>query len=382
MNKETEDFQVFIKPVGSKCNLACSYCYYLGRGCDSADAVKTMPVEIMEKYICDHIKYSPGPEIFFSWHGGEPLLAGTGFYKKAIEIQQRHKPASCSIRNGIQTNGTLIDEEWCRFFAENNFYVGVSIDGPGKMHDSLRQYLNGTGSSEKAVKGYKMIRQAGIMNEILCVVSRENVSRPLEVYRYLKELGTACITFLPLVIRDASSPGKVSEISVPSAAFGDFLSQIFDEWVTQDIGRIRIQTFEEAVAPAFGREHTLCIFKKICGRVPVIDMNGDFYPCDHFVDIKHRQGNIITTSLGELLDSAAQNAFGRAKLDLLPCYCLECEVREFCNGECPRNRFIETPSGEPGLNYLCAGYKIFFTHVRPFVDAVRAEWLRRNRQVK
>lgn len=382
MNTEKEDFQVFIKPAGSKCNLGCSYCYYLGKGYDSADAAKTMPVEIMEKYIADHIKYSPGPEIFFSWHGGEPLLAGTGFYKKAIEIQQRHKPASCTIHNGIQTNGTLIDEEWCRFLAANNFYVGVSIDGPGKIHDTFRQYVNGTGSSEKAVRGYKMIRQAGIMNEILCVVSRENVTKPLEVYRFLKELGTGFITFLPLVIRDTSSPGKASEISVPSAAFGEFLTQIFDEWVSKDIGRIRVQIFEEAVTPAFGREHTLCIFKKTCGRVPVIDMNGDFYSCDHYVDNNHRIGNIMTSSFGGMLDSEAQKAFGRAKLELLPRYCLECDVREFCNGECPKNRFIETPAGEPGLNYLCQGYKIFFHHIKPFVDAVRAEWRGRNPEAK
>lgn len=378
MNKAGEDFQVFVKSAGSACNLHCSYCYYLGKGCEVSDVKYRMPEEILEKYISDHFSAASGPEVFFSWHGGEPLLAGIEFYRKAVEIQIRLNPGSYSVFNGIQTNGTLIDNEWCRFLAGNNFYTGISIDGPPGMHDKFRKYRDGKGSSGSAVRGYKMIREAGIMNEILCVVSAGNVSAPLEVYRFLKDLGANYITFLPLVIRDNSSPGGASEISVPSAAFGEFLCEIFDEWVSEDIGKIKIQIFEEAVRPAFGQEHTLCIFKKVCGRVPVIDVNGDFYSCDHFVDSNHLIGNIMKESLGAMLASEAQVNFGLSKLKTLPQYCVECGVREFCNGECPKNRFIRTPSGEEGLNYLCQGYRIFFSHIRPFVDAVRAEWNSRN----
>jgi len=382
MNKAGEEFQVFVKSAGSACNLHCSYCYYLGKGCEVSGVKYRMPEKILEKYISDHFSASPGPEVFFSWHGGEPLLAGIEFYRKAVEIQNRLKPGSYSVFNGIQTNGTLIDNEWCSFLAGNNFYTGISIDGPPWLHDKFRRFRDGKGSSESALRGYKMIRQAGIMNEILCVVSAGNVSAPLEVYRFLKELGAYYITFLPLVIGDNSAPGGASEISVPSAAFGEFLCEIFDEWVSEDIGKIKIQIFEEAVRPAFGQEHTLCIFKKVCGRVPVIDINGDFYSCDHYVTPRHRIGNIMTSSLGSMLDSPEQKNFGQSKLDKLPRYCIECEVRDFCNGECPKNRFTETLSGEPGLNYLCPGYKIFFTHIRPFVDAVRAEWKNRNPEAK
>ncbi len=381
MKKVKKEFQVFVKPVGARCNLRCRYCYYIDKErLISENKIRLMSDEILEKYIVQHFEASEGPEVFFSWHGGEPTLAGIDFYRRALVFQKKHKPSSFTVYNGIQTNATLIDEEWCNFLADNNFYAGVSIDGFRELHDIFRTYHDGKPSFQETVNGYKLLRKFDVRTEILCVVNSVNVEKPLEVYRFLKELGTQFITFLPLVIKDLSKKEKVSEISVPSEKFGDFLCKIFDEWVAKDIGKIKIQLFEEAIRPAFNQEHTLCIFKKICGGVPVIEFNGDFYSCDHYVDNEHLIGNINSSSLERMLASEKQLHFGLAKLESLPRYCLECEVRDMCNGECLKNRFNNTPSGEPGLNYLCNGYKIFFNHIKPFVQDVSAEWHRRNKK--
>jgi len=375
-----EEFQIFVKPAGAKCNLHCSYCYYLSKeSLYASGSYKIMPEDILEEYIVQHFKASPGPDVFFSWHGGEPLLAGMEFYRKAVELENKHKPESFTVYNGIQTNGLLINDEWCRFLAENDFYVGISMDGPEEFHNAFRIYSNGKPSFKKVLEGCRLLQKYNIRNEILCVVSSANVSKPLEIYRFFKSLDARFITFLPLVIRDLSKPGHVHDISVPAEEFGRFLCIIFDEWIAEDIGRIKIQIFEEAVRPAFGQEHSLCIFKKVCGRVPVIELNGDFYSCDHFVDPEHHVGNIMSHPVSVLLNSEKQRNFGMEKLRTLPEFCIQCDVREMCNGECPKNRFIKTPDGEPGLNYLCPGYRIFFRHIKPFVEAVGAEWRRRNR---
>ncbi len=378
---DLNDFQVFVKPVGAKCNFRCRYCYYLDKGkVGEMQRVAVMPKNILEKYIISHIEAAAGPDVFFSWHGGEPMLAGIDFFKKAGEIQEKHRPAGYTIFNGIQTNGSLLDDKWCKFLSAYNFYVGISIDGPEELHNRFRVTAGGRPTFSKVMEGYRLLQKYNIRNEILCVVSSFNAGRPLEVYRFFSSIGAQFITFLPLVIRDSSVPGGVDEISVGSGAFGRFLCEIFDEWVEKDIGRIKIQIFEEAVRPAFGQEHTLCIFKKVCGGVPVLEMNGDFYSCDHFVDDGHFVGNIKEISLSDMLNSETQKQFGKAKYETLPKYCRECDVLEMCNGECPKNRFITTPDGEPGLNYLCSGYKMFFRHIKPFVEAVAAEWRRRNRQ--
>jgi len=337
-----------------------------------------MPDDVLEEYLRQHIEASLGPDVIFSWHGGEPLLAGIDFYRKALEFQKKYKPLSYNVYNGIQTNGVLLNREWCRFLAENNFYVGISIDGYEELHDRFRIYNDGRPSFAKVIAGYRLLQEYNIRNEILCVVNSVNVQKPLEVYRFFKRFGAEFITFLPLVIRDVTVPGKVSDISVPAEDFGRFLCTIFDEWIAGDIGRIKIQIFEEAVRPAFGQEHTLCIFKKTCGGVPVVEHNGDFYSCDHYVDEEHLIGNIKSDTLSEMLRSERQRSFGQAKFNTLPQYCINCEVRDMCNGECPKNRFITAPSGEAGLNYLCSGYKMFFRHIKPFADAVGAEWRRRN----
>jgi len=252
--------------------------------------------------------------------------------------------------------------------------VGISIDGTENLHDLNR--ISGTEQPtfQKVVQGYNLLREYRVPVEILCVVHAENVKYPNEVYGFFREIGTSFITFLPLVERSLFDPRTASSLSVPPGAFGKFLCTIFDEWVEKDIGSIKIQVIEEALRIAFNQDHTLCIFKMTCGGVPVVEHNGDFYSCDHYVNKAHLLGNIMDIPLKDLLDHEKQKAFGQAKLDTLPQYCLDCEVRSMCNGECPKNRFIHAPDGEPGLNYLCEGYKMFFNHCIPFVEAVASTW--------
>lgn len=367
-----QDFQVFIKPAGASCNLRCSYCYYLKNRSLHAAGNSLMSDIILEKCIKDHFETS-SDTIMFSWHGGEPMLAGIDFYRKALNYQKKYSRKNKTVLNGIQTNGTLIDEEWARFFSEEKFIVGISIDGNEELHDLNRRYSPGKPSFRQVIDGHNIMVKHGARPEILCVVNSVNVNHPIEIYTFFRSLGATAISFLPLVER---MPGNenVTGMSVPSEGFGKFLSAIFDTWVENDIGKIKVQIFEEALRTAFNQDHTLCIFKSSCGGVPVIESNGDFYACDHYVSPDHKFGNIINDKLGDLLSSNAQTAFGSLKASTLPAYCLSCEVLRMCNGECPKNRFIKSPSGEPGLNYLCAGYKYFFNHCRPFIDMVSRLW--------
>ena len=375
MSNKYREFQVFVKPVGASCNLRCSYCYYLGHSQPKGASLgKRMSDEVLETYIKQHINAASGGQVFFSWHGGEPTLAGIDFYRRAVELEKRHAPAGCRIVNGMQTNATLIDERWGRFLKEEGFYVGVSLDGPERFHDSNRFRADGSGTFSEVMRGLEILRVQGVPHEILCVVNSENVHAPLDVYRFFRNLGAQYITFLPLVERVSPGTSTVTERSVGALDFGMFLAAVFDEWVTEDIGNIKIQIFEEAVRTAFNQEHTLCIFKEMCGAVPVVEMTGDFYACDHFVNEEHRIGNIMNRSLGSLLDDPRQLAFGEAKKTTMPRYCLDCQVLDMCNGECPKNRFITTPDGESGLNYLCEGYRYFFNHCRPFINEVARLW--------
>jgi uncharacterized protein len=375
MVKASHDFQVFVKPTGSLCNLGCVYCYYLEKeNLYPENECFAMPEDLLEEYIIQHIEASPTEVIRFSWHGGEPTLLGLEFYRKVIQIQRKHKPRGKTIANGIQTNGTLLDDDWGRFLAGEGFAVGLSLDGPQEVHDQFRTTKDGKPSFEQTLRGYNLLRKHGVFTEILCVVNAHNVEYPMELYRFFKDLGVSYLTFLPLVDREHKCESGVSSISVPSKRWGEFLCTIFDEWLENDIGRIKVQIFEEAIRTAFNQEHSLCIFRPICGDVPVVEHNGDFYSCDQYVDAEHLVGNIKETHLGELLENKQQIAFGRAKLDNLPHYCRTCSLLDMCNGGCPKNRFINTPDGEPGLNYLCEGYKIFFNHCKPFISQVSELW--------
>jgi uncharacterized protein len=375
MDQPSREFQAFVKPVGAECNLRCSYCYYIKKAelCKNTGLIR-MTVEILEKYIIQQIEASTETDISFSWHGGEPALAGLDFFRQVVNVQQKFKPSGRNIINGIQTNATLLNDDWCKFLASEGFFVGVSIDGPEELHNKFRVSKDNTGSFKKTLNGYELLIKHNVKTELLTVVNAGNVFSPLEVYRFLRQLGSKYMTFLPLVERDPGSDSGASSISVQPEAFGSFLSIIFDEWVAEDIGRMKIQIIEEAARTAFNQDHTLCIFKKTCGGVPVVEHNGDFFSCDHYVDEEHLIGNINERLLSEMLDSDRQNAFGQAKRTTLPQYCLDCEVIDMCNGECPKNRFIKTLSGEPGLNYLCRGYKSFFNHVKPFVNTIADEW--------
>lgn len=379
MEKVSREFQIFVKPAGAACNLRCKYCYYLEKK-EFYPGSKSfiMNDDLLEKYIIQHMVTSTEEIINFSWHGGEPLLAGLDFFRKAVALQKRHKPEGKKVVNGIQTNATLINNKWASFLSIEKFVVGISIDGPGDLHNKFRMTADKRPTLHDVLNGYGILQEHGIIPEILCVVNSYNVRYPLIIYNFIKQLGAKYITFLPLVEKRQGTKSGVSRVTVPAKEFGQFLISVFDEWVERDIGEIKIQIFEEAARTAFNQEHTLCIFKVDCGGVPVVEHNGDFYSCDHYVNRHHLIGNINDGSVAQFLDSEKQKAFGQAKSLTLPIYCIECEVRSMCNGECPKNRFISTPNGEPGLNYLCNGYKIFFNHCRPFVEAIATAWKCKN----
>jgi len=379
MAAASRSFQVFVKPAGATCNLACGYCYYLEKGPAGDAAVPArMSEELLGSYIAQHIAASPDDIVRFSWHGGEPTVLGVGYFRRIVRIERRLAPSGRTIVNGLQTNGTLLDDEWGRFLAAEGFSVGLSLDGPRDIHDRYRRTRDGRSSFDDAMRGYDVLRRHGVPTDVLCVVGAHNAGRALEVYRLFSDIGAPFLTFLPLVEPRPGTPDGVSPETVRPGDWGDFLCAVFDEWVARDIGRIKVQIFEEAARTAFGQEHSLCVFRPVCGDVPVLERTGDLYSCDHYVDPAHRLGKIDETPLADLLESPAQRAFGRAKRETLPPVCRACEVLDMCNGECPKNRFVPGPDGAPGLNYLCAGYRRFFNRARPFVDAVAAEWRRRN----
>lgn len=364
----SREFQVMTKPVGAICNLDCHYCYYLKKQHLYPKGESfCMNDDHLEEYIVQHIEAAPTPLISFSWHGGEPTILGLDYFRKIVSLQRKHLPPGRRITNGIQTNGTFLDEEWCRFFAAEGFYVGLSLDGPQELHDRYRVTKGQKPTHKQVKRAFQLLKQHRVHCDVLCVVHDHNVHYPTTVYRFFKEIGVQYLQFLPYVEPVEGAEGGVTHNTVPAEAFGSFLCAVFDEWVRHDIGRVVIQLFDEATRPALGVEHALCIFRETCGDVPVVEHNGDFFSCDHFVDPEHHLGNIHETPLVEMLESPAQREFGRAKRDALPRYCQECEVLDLCNGGCPKDRFIRTPDGEEGLNYLCAGYKRFFVHSRPYL---------------
>jgi uncharacterized protein len=367
MSRASREFQVMVKPAGPVCNLDCSYCYYLNKTAlyPKGESLR-MSGDLLERYIVQHIEACPKDVIFFEWHGGEPTILGLDYFRRIVELQRRHRPAGRQILNGIQTNGTLLDEEWCRFLAAESFHVGISIDGPRELHDRYRTTKGGEATHKRVMQAFRLLKRHRVVCDVLCVVHHWNASQPAAVYRFFKDIGVEYLQFLPLVMRQGAA--GVSAETVAAQAYGTFLCTIFDEWVRHDIGRIAIQNFDEALRPFLGTEHALCLFKQTCGDVVVVEHNGDFYSCDHFVDRHHLIGNIRERSLLEMLEDPAQRRFGCNKRDLLPRCCQECEVLESCNGGCPKDRFARAPDGDQRLNYLCPGLKKFFTHSRPTLE--------------
>jgi uncharacterized protein len=390
-------FHVMTKPIGPICNLDCTYCFYLEKEKLHPQGHNfKMSDEVLETYIVQYIGQQQAPEITFAWQGGEPTLLGVKFFRKVVELQKRHAGGK-KIHNALQTNGTLLDDEWCVFFKENNFLIGLSIDGPARLHNAYRLDKKGRDTYDKVLAGLRLLKKHAVEFNTLTVVNRKNVRKPLEVYRFLREIGSGYIQFIPLVERVADKEAKalgldlavpprfdqeaevtrtVTEWSVPPKEYGVFLSTIFDEWIKRDVGRVFVQMFDVALGNWSGHGGGLCVFSPTCGTALAMEHNGDVYSCDHYVYPDYRLGNIMNNSLGNMVTSDFQNRFGRDKSDTLPKYCRECEVRFACHGECPKHRFIRTPEGEPGLNYLCAGYKQFFNHIdrpmRIMTDLLRA----------
>ena len=382
---------VMVKSVGSKCNLACDYCYYLEKAqLYTDDNRHVMSESLLEKFIEEYINSQTMPQVLFTWHGGEPLMRPLSFYKKAVELQKQYGRGR-TIDNSIQTNGTLLTDEWCEFFRENNWLVGISIDGPQEFHDEYRRNKAGSPSFVKVMKGINMLKKHNVEWNAMAVVNDFNADYPLEFYHFFKEIGSKFIQFTPIVERifdhadgrhlaavEEGDTEKVADFSVSPEQWGDFLCAIFDEWVRNDVGEYYIQLFDATLANWVGEQPGVCTMARTCGHAGVMEFNGDVYSCDHFVFPQYRLGNIYTKTLVEMLYGEKQNKFGQDKYDSLPTQCKECDFLFACHGECPKNRFTKTASGEPGLNYLCRGYYRFFSHVAPYMDFMKNELLNKR----
>ena len=381
-------FHVMAKPVGPICNLDCRYCFYLekenvyGKKQDWA-----MPDPVLESYISQFITAQDAPAISFAWQGGEPTLLGVDFFRNAIAIQNKYANGK-KIENAFQTNGVLLDDRWGEFLAENHFLIGISIDGPAELHDFYRVDKGGAPTFDRVMRGLRFLKKHQVEFNALTVVNRQNSQHPLRVYRFLKGIGAQFMQFTPIVERVAKAANpdglvlisprdphsaEVSDWSVDSRQYGVFLCTIFDEWVRRDVGIHFVQLFDVTLESWMGMEPSLCVFRPTCGGAMALEHNGDLYSCDHYVYRENKLGNIMEQPLQTLVNSNQQRRFGLDKRDSLPRYCRECNVRFACNGECPKHRFISTPDGEPGLNYLCAAYKLFFNHVDPYMKFMANE---------
>jgi serine-type anaerobic sulfatase-maturating enzyme len=367
-NPKPPYFHVLAKPAGATCNLDCKYCYFLSKEMLYPGSRFRMADDLLEEYIKQMIESQRVPEVSIAWQGGEPTLMGLDFFKRSMELEKKYRKPGMTIFNTMQTNGTLLNEDWCKFFKENNFLIGLSIDGTKDLHDFYRVDKGGHGTFDKVIKAAHLMQQFDVEFNVLTTVNAHNAEQPLEIYHFFRDvLKTKYIQFIPIVERDNETGfqdgNTVTERSVTAKQWGNFLTTIFDEWVRRDVGEVFVQMFDAALASWYGAPPALCIFSKKCGKALAMEHNGDLYCCDHFVEPKYLLGNILKNNMVDLVASDKQVKFGNDKLDTLPKYCLECEVRFACHGECPKNRFIETPDGEPGLNYLCEGYKTFFKHI-------------------
>ena len=376
---------VLAKPTGAICNLACSYCFFLEKESFYPGSRFRMSDEVLESYIQQLIKAHSRSPVTFAWQGGEPTLMGIDFYRRALELQEKCRRPGMVFENTMQTNGTLLNEEWCQFFKDNGFLIGISIDGPRELHDAYRVDKKGEGTFDRVMQGLRLLQKYGVEYNVLTTVNRRNADYPLEVYRFLRdEAGTDWIQFIPVVERINEGGhtlyqegNQVSDRSVLPEQFGSFLIRIFDEWVRNDVGEVFVQTFEASARKWLGLASGMCVFDETCGMGLALEHNGDLYSCDHFVEPDYLLGNIMEREISELAGSEKQYRFGQAKRDVLPQECTECRVFFACQGECPKNRFLKSSTGEPGLNYLCKGWKAFFSHI-DFPMQVMAGLIRKN----
>jgi uncharacterized protein len=388
--REAHGIHVVAKPIGPACNLNCEYCFYLEKQALFGSGEKyRMPDEVLSAFIINYITSQPTPVVEFVWQGGEPTLLGLDFFRRVIELQ---KPffGQKTISNGLQTNGTLLTDEWCKFLKEHNFMVGISLDGPLEIHDRYRHDRQGKGTFDRVMKGLRLLQKHGVEYNVLASVARETAKHPLEVYHFLKETGVEFIQFAPIVERlpDAQSIKHGLRLAQPAALdrqesqtevtpwsvlpeeYGDFLIKIFEEWVRNDVGTVFIMNFEWALNAWIGNPSPVCIHAKQCGRALVVEHNGDVYACDHCVYPEYRLGNVLDDALPALAEKSRQSGFGITKETSLPLQCRECEVLAACQGGCPKHRFTMTCNDEPGLHYLCAGYRKFFRHIRKYLRAM------------
>ena len=361
-------FHVLAKPAGAICNLDCDYCFFLAKEELYPGSTFRMTPTVLEAYVSQLLAWHAAPEVSIAWQGGEPTLMGLDFYRQVMDLVARHRRPGQVIEHTIQTNATLLDSAWAQFFAEHDFLVGVSIDGPAQLHDVYRRDKAGKPSFDRVVRGVRVLQDHGVRWNALTTVNRANEEHGLEVYRFLRdELGAEYIQLIPVVERP--SPGgipvgaEVTDRSVRPDGYGVFLSEVFDEWVRRDVGRVYVQMFDTTLANYLDVPGSMCVHAATCGTALALEHNGDLYSCDHFVEPDYLLGNITETPMLELISSPEQVAFGQAKRDSLPDYCRGCSVRFVCHGGCPKDRFTLTPDGEPGLHYLCPSYKAFFAHV-------------------
>jgi uncharacterized protein len=409
-------FHVMAKPSGAICNLDCKYCFFLSKEALYPGSKFRMADDVLEAYVRQLLESQQTPEVTIAWQGGEPTLMGLDFFRQVMTLVQQYARPDQTVNHTMQTNGTLLDDEWGHFLAEHSFLVGLSLDGPSDMHDAYRVDKGGKGTFDQVMAAARLLKRHKVEFNILCTVHAANGDHPLEVYRFFRdEVKTQFIQFIPIIERatpellpianqgwgdysgetvinaeelpiakSAKRPlyttegSLVTERSIKPKQWGQFLIAIFDEWVRRDVGQVFIQLFDSTLGSWVGSGASLCIHRETCGDALALEHNGDLYSCDHFVEPNYRLGNIKDQHMIELVASDQQRKFGNDKRDTLPRYCRECEVRFACNGGCPRNRFIQTPDGEEGLNYLCTGYKAFFKHVdRPM--RIMAELLRNRR---
>ena len=385
-NPFAKPLYVMLKPAGAHCNLACKYCYYLEKNKLYPTAQRhLMSDEMLEQFTREYIEAQTMSQVLFTWHGGEPLLRSIDFYRKALSLQQKYAGGR-RIDNVIQTNGTLLTDEWCEFFAQNHWLVGISIDGPQPDHDHYRLTAAGKPSWKKVMQGIKLLKKHGVEWNAMAVVNAYNANHPLEFYRFFKENGCQFLQFTPIVERQtrhedgrtlASLADKneipLSEASVTPEQWGYFLSAIFDEWVRKDVGKIFVEVFDCTLANWMGISPGICAYSKECGHAGVMEHNGDVYSCDHFVFPEYKLGNIRDHSLIDMHYGEQQQEFSRLKHSSLPRQCKECDMEFACHGECPKNRFMKDKYGDSGLNYLCPGYYHYYQHVAPYMDYIKQE---------
>ncbi len=395
-------YHLLAKPAGAACNLGCAYCFFLSKeNLHPARESPLMPDDLLETYIKQLMELSFGPQVEVAWQGGEPMLRGLDFFKRSVALAEKHRPPGMRVLHTIQTNGTLIDDEWARFFKANNYLVGVSVDGPRALHDANRIDTQGRGSFDDMVRGWTTLQKHGVDANILCTIHAANADQPLDVYRFFRdELKARYIQLIPIVeratvetialanrgwggMKGSDRPlytqmgSLVTDRSVKARQFGRFLIALFDEWVKRDVGQVFVVTFDVALGSWLG-QHNSCIVSPTCGASLVMEHNGDVYSCDHYVEPDHLVGNVGKTPLGDLVASEKQRRFGDAKHHTLPQACRKCPVLFACYGECPRNRFLTTTDGEGGLNYLCEGYKAFYQHIEKPMQTM-ADLVRKGR---